>query len=137
MTKLGWVPPVSGPTQANTSNNLNAINFMIVLAFPPKYSSADKNYRHYAYNKSILANDYDFFNTFNLSSILVKNDDLKFDEFITNCKAISHASNSDNWKEKKNVKDDSYNNVNKFVVNCILEQPLERRATSYYADNCS
>ena len=73
----------------------------------------------------MLADNRDFFNTFNLSSISVENNDLNFDEFITNCKAISHASNSDKWKEKKNVKDDSYDNINEFVVKCIPEQPQE------------
>ena len=34
LAKPGWIPPVSGPTQANTSNNPNAINFMSVLALP-------------------------------------------------------------------------------------------------------
>lgn len=41
------------------------------------------------------ADDRNSFNTFNLSSMSVENNNLNFDEFITNCKAISHASNSD------------------------------------------
>lgn len=68
------------------------------------------------------ANDRDSFNSFNLSSISVENDDLNFDKFITNCKAISHTSNSDKWKEKRNVKDDFYDNVDEFVIECIPEQ---------------
>lgn len=43
----------------------------------------------------MLANDFDFLNTFNLFFISVENKDLNFDEFIANCKTISHASNSD------------------------------------------
>lgn len=95
MAKLGWVPSVSRPIQANTSNNFNAINFMSLLALLLQYSSADKNYGYYTYNKSILADDCDFFNTFNLFFISIENKDLNFDGFIINCKAFSHASNSD------------------------------------------
>lgn len=95
MARPGWVSPVNGPTQANTFNNPNAINLISVLALPLQYSSADKNYGHYAHNKSMLADDCDSFDTFNLSSILVQNNDLNLDEFITNCKIISYASNSD------------------------------------------
>ena len=95
LARPGWVPLVSGPTQANTSNNLNAINFISVLALPSQYLLADENYGHYAHNKSMLADDCDSFNTFNLSLMSVENNDLNFDELIANCKTISHASNSD------------------------------------------
>lgn len=96
---------------------------MSILALLPQYSSADENYGHYPYNKSMLADNHDFFNTFNLFFISVKNNDLNFDEFIINYKAISHASNSDKWKEKRNVKNNSYDNVNEFVMEYIPEQP--------------
>ncbi len=65
---------------------------MSVLALRPQYSSADENYGHHAHNESILADHHHSFNTFNLSSMSVENDDLNFDEFITNCEAICHAS---------------------------------------------
>ena len=68
---------------------------MSVLVLSLQYSSADENYWHHAYNESMLADDYHSFNTFNLFSISVENDDLNFDEFITNCKAIINASTSD------------------------------------------
>lgn len=68
---------------------------MNVLTLFPQYLSTDESYGHYAYNESMLADDCDFFNIFNLFSISVKNNNLNFDEFITNCKVISHASNSD------------------------------------------
>ena len=98
---------------------------MSVLAISPQYSLADENYGHYAHNESMLADNCNFFNTFNLFSISVENNDLNFDEFFTNCKAISHASNSDKSKKKRNVEDDSYDNVNEFVMDCIPEQPQE------------
>lgn len=41
----------------------------------------------------MVANNYDFFNIFDFCLMLVKNYDLNFDEFITNCKAISYTSN--------------------------------------------
>lgn len=70
----------------------------------------------------MLADNCDSFNTFNLFFMSVENNDLNFNEFITNCKAINHASNFDKWKEKRNVKDDSYDNINEFIVKCISEQ---------------
>lgn len=73
----------------------------------------------------MLDDDHDSFNAFNLSSMSVQNDDLNFDELITNCEAISHASTSGKWEEKRNVRDDSYDNVNEFVVECFPEQPQE------------
>ena len=73
------------------------MNFMSVLALPPQYSLADENYGHHAHNESMLADDHHSFNTFNLFSMSVENNDLNFDEFITNCEAINHASTSDKW----------------------------------------
>ena len=71
----------------------------------------------------MLADDRDFFNTLNLFFISVKNNDLKFDEFITNYKAISYAFNFDKGKEKINVEGDSYDNIDEFVVKSISKQP--------------
>lgn len=56
---------------------------------------------HYAYNKFILVDNCNSFNTFNYFFILVENNDLNFDEFIINCKTISHTSKSDKLKKKK------------------------------------
>lgn len=42
----------------------------------------------------MLANDYDFFNIFNIFPILVENNDLSFNKFITNYKTICYGSNS-------------------------------------------
>ncbi len=123
LARSGWIPPASGPTQANISNDPNAINFMSVLALLPQYSSANENYGHHAHNESMLADDHHSFNTFILSSITVENNDMNFDEFITNYEAISHASTSDKWEEKRNVKDDSHDNADEFVVERIPKQP--------------
>lgn len=98
---------------------------MSVLALLPQYSSADENYGHHTHNESMLVDDHHSFNTFNLFSMSVENDDLNFDEFITNCEAISHASTSDKWEEKRNVKDDSYDNADEFVVERIPKQSQE------------
>lgn len=95
---------------------------MTVFALFPQYLSINKNYRYYTKNESMLANDYDFFSIFNLFSILVKNNNLNFDEFITNCKAISFIFTLNKYKKKRNVRNNSYNNVKKFVVKCIFEQ---------------
>ncbi len=92
---------------------------MSVLAFPPQCSSTDDNHGHNAHNESMLADDHHFLNTFSLSLMSVENDNLNFDEFITNCEAVSHASTSDKWEEKRNVKDDSFYNTDEFVVERI------------------
>ena len=68
---------------------------MSVLVLPAQSSSADENYRHHSHNESLLADDHDSFNIFNLSSMSVENDHLNFDELMTNCEAISHVYTSD------------------------------------------
>lgn len=70
----------------------------------------------------LLIDDHDFLNTFNFSSMLVENNNLNFNEFITNCKAINHIFTFDKWEKKRNVKNDSYDNINEFVLDCIFEQ---------------
>lgn len=74
----------------------------------------------------MLADNCDLFNTCNLFSILIENNDLNFDKFIKNYEAISHMSNFNKQKEKKNIKDDFYDNINEFVMECIPKQPQEK-----------
>lgn len=125
LARPGWVPPASGPTQVNPSNDPNALNFMSILALPSQYSSVDENYGHHTHNESLLADDHHSFYAFDISSIPVENNDLNFDEFITTCEAISHASTSGRLKEKSNVEDDSDDNADEFVVERILENSQE------------
>lgn len=63
---------------------------------------------------------------FNLFFILIKNNNLNFNKFIINCKTISYISNFDKQKKKKNIKDNFYNNINKFVIKCIFKQFQEK-----------
>lgn len=50
------------------------------------------------------------FNTFDSSLVPDANDDLNFDEFITNCEAIDHESSSiSEFEEESNLEDVSLN----------------------------
>lgn len=68
---------------------------MSVLALPSYYLSANENYGHHSHNKSLIPDKSHSFHAFDSSFMLIENDDLNFDEFITNCKAINHADQAE------------------------------------------
>lgn len=69
----------------------------------------------------MLAKDHHSLYTFNFSSIIVENHDLKFAEFIINYKAINYVSTFNRLKQKINIKDDFDNNAHKFFMEHIHE----------------
>lgn len=75
----------------------------------------------------MLADHYHFFYLFNFSFIPIENNNPNFNEFITNYKAINHMSSFDKLEEKSNIKDDSNDNADRFIIKHILEnfQKLE------------
>lgn len=94
---------------------------MSILALPSYYSSVNDNYGHHSYNESLIPDECCSFYAFDSSSMSVENHDLNFDEFITNCKAISHLSTSDRGAKMSNIENDSYDNTDEFVVKRISE----------------
>lgn len=110
-------------TNINKSfNNPNILNFISILTLLSLYLLVDESNRYYTYNISLLANDYYSFYVFDYFSISIKKNDLNFDEYIRNYKAISHASTSDRLKEKSNVENDFNDNIDEFVVEHISKK---------------
>lgn len=68
-----------------------------------------KNHEPNAYSGSMLSDNLSF-NTFDFSLVPDANDDLNFDEFITNCEAINYESSSiSEFEEESNLEDVSLN----------------------------
>lgn len=103
-------------------NNPNILNFISVFAFLFYYSSIDENDEHHTHNKSSILNKHHFFHESDFLFTLIRNDDLNFNEFIINCKAIHYASTFDGLEKKGNVEGSSYNNVDEFDAKCNSEK---------------
>lgn len=101
--------------QAILQNDPNTINFMNVYANSAINQWVNISYECNTCNKSILSNN----RFFNLSDFFAetKNNNLNFDKFIMNCKAISYKSCLNISKKLSDVEDLSIKyNIDKFII---------------------
>lgn len=89
---------------------------MNVLALLFYYSSANENDGYHSHNESLIPDERHSFYTFDSCFMLIENDDLNIDQFITNYKCINHVSNSNQGAKMSNIEDYLYDNTNKFIV---------------------
>lgn len=117
---------MSGLVQGNHQADQNVINFMIAhsnLSLFPMIKNM--SYEPYICNQSILPNDF----CFNISDSIigVTNNNLNFDEFIINWKAISYEFSLDANRNTSDIEDLFMNNdADEFILECIPEKNQEK-----------
>lgn len=121
LAKVGWIPAITRQRLASVLNNQNVINFIGILSHFLLNPSATMSYKQNACNGSMLANASSF-EAFDFIAEDVNND-LNFNKFMTNGKAVAHESSSYKSKDQSDAKKSAINyNANKYVIMRIPEK---------------